>query len=158
MFAQHLGTGSILTCRAVRSDTITRYVYVEAPFHDLFGPHPHDFRTSAKTMRSTPKYPRYYPLWPKRKMVGKCAQPTRALHLGNVGRHEAGACQQRTGLKYAVCFFTRLVRVWPICGSPSELMGANTSKPEMTSRKLDKKNKAQALCLRNVSPNDWMLP
>jgi hypothetical protein len=37
-------------------------------------------------------------------------------------------------------------------------MGANTSKPEMTSRKLDKKNKAQALCLRNVSPNDWMLP
>jgi hypothetical protein len=44
MYAQHLGTGSSLICRTIRSDTTKRYVYVAAPFHALLGPHPCDFR------------------------------------------------------------------------------------------------------------------
>jgi hypothetical protein len=49
MYTQHLGTGSNLQCRTIRTDTIKKYIAVAASFHALFGPQSRDFRKDSAT-------------------------------------------------------------------------------------------------------------
>jgi hypothetical protein len=49
LYAIHLGTGSTLLCRTIKSNTIKKYVNTAASFHALFGQNPRDFRNDNVT-------------------------------------------------------------------------------------------------------------
>jgi hypothetical protein len=148
MYAAHLGSGSTLMCRTIRSDTVKRYVFEAASFHALFGPHARDFRkenaTDTKVSKTLSDVFDELKRWED---VPNRREPFTLEMLDEMKREFVNCGLGSNTLSAALLD-------WFECG----LFGGfrlsewaqEATKSEMNSYQLNKRHEAQALCMCDV--------
>jgi hypothetical protein len=148
MYAQHLGTGSNLVCRTIRTDTIKKYVTVAASFHALFGPHPRDFRKDIATdTKVSTTLSAVYVEQKRWEDVPNRREPY-TLEMLDTMQHEFAASG------YGQNSLNAALVDWFTCGLFAGLRLGEWAQPScqstITSYKLNIRNEAQALCISDV--------
>jgi hypothetical protein len=148
MFAQHLGTGSNLLCRTIRTDTIKRYVNVAASLHSLFGSHHRDYRKDSEMDTNISRTLSAVYVEQKRwEDVPNRREPYTLEMLDTMRTDFAASGRGPNTLEAALVD-------WFACGLFAGLRlgewGQHAYQSEITSYKLNIRNEAQALCLCDV--------
>jgi hypothetical protein len=148
MYAQHLGTGSNLLCRTIRTDTIKKYVTVAASLHALFGAHPRDFRKDSPTdTKVSPTLSAVYNEQKRWEDVPNRREPF-TLEMLDAMKDDFAASGHGANTR------TAALLDWFECGLFAGLrLGewAQTAyRSEITSYQLNIRNEARALCMCDV--------
>jgi hypothetical protein len=148
MYAQHLGTGSTLLCRSIRSATIKGYITAAASFHALFGPHPRDFRKdNAVDAKISTTLSAVYDELKRWEDVPNRREPYTLEMLDDMGREFANSGRGSNTLDAALLD-------WFTCGLFAGFRlgeyAQDAYNSEITSYKLNMRSEAQAFCLRDV--------
>jgi hypothetical protein len=148
MYALHLGTGSTLLCRTIKSDTIKKYVNAAASFHALFGPNPRDFRKdNAVDTHVSRTLSAVYDEQKRWENVPNRREPYTLEMLDDFSGELAASGQGSNTLHAALVD-------WFTCGIFAGLRlsewAQDAHKSDITSYKLSLRNDTQAFCLGDV--------